>query len=89
MLLEGNIMGKGKEAFIVETLLKLLNDKTYFKEYGVQLRYMGDDYDIHRKTKWKALKNLEKDGYLRREGNRWFMSDELWDRLVKIIRRLR
>lgn len=37
------------------------------------------EYDISRKTKWKALKNLEEAGYIELHGKRWKLGEDLKD----------
>jgi hypothetical protein len=97
-------MGLGKESFIVELVIRLIWAKALEYDLdlsdGIKLDDIGFkgynekgqiklEFDIHRKTKWKALKNLEKDGYLMREGHRWRMSDRLWNDLKKEIARFK
>jgi len=73
----------GKEAFIVETVLRLIIAKTSsFGEHGISLRQIGwkpnkVEFGIHRKTKWQILKNLEKESYVKREGKKYFMGERL------------
>jgi len=98
-------VGLGKEAFIVETIIRLIHAKALeynlglsdgiklddigFKGYDEEDRRIKLEFDIHRKTKWRALKNLEKDGYLEHEGHRWRMSDRLWRDLERAIVRFK
>jgi len=99
-------MRLGKEAFIVETIIKLIQAKALEYSLGLSDSIKLDDigfkgynnneegqikleFDIHRKTKWKALKNLERDGYLERDGHRWRMSDRLWKDLERVIARFK
>jgi len=96
-------MGLGKEAFIVELVIRLiwakalkydldLDDSIKLDDIGFKYNkeeHEKLEFNIHRKTKWKALKNLERDGYLEREGHRWRMSDKLWNDMEKEITRFK
>ena len=97
-------MKLGKEAFIVELVIRLIWAKALQLDLGLSDSIKHDnvgfkgrneekpiklEFDIHRKTKWNALKNLERDGYLIRDGHRWRMSDRLWNDLEKEIARFK
>jgi hypothetical protein len=95
-------MGLSKEAFVVETILRLmqmkLNEYSGNSPHGIEIHSIGYTYkdgphqlefDMHRKTKWQALKTLEKEGYLRHEKHQWYMTDKLWDAMKSIIIRFK
>jgi len=88
--------GLSKEAFIFETVLKLIHSKNLevehgFKSWATKTRGIGWDKDdpklfkITAKTKWQALKTLEKEGYIKRVGHDLYLTDEVWDRIKTLI----
>ena len=85
-------MALRKESFVAESIIQLIQCKikelsSGWLAHGLYLGSIGDglEFNMHRKTKWQSLKNLEKDGYVKLEGKTWNITDEFWTDIKRKI----